>query len=151
MCDDDDEGDDDDGEDDDDDDDGGDDDDDDHRHRDETHSADDHTDGAQTGWTSKCVRVLPVWAGGGAQAAICLVIPPPRKKRLQAVCGPPAAEICRPRAPEVCIDVIVRPPLPRADKDKSHTTLPRMARTSSSPAGVGHIGDGSWQSAKGMG
>ena len=53
------------------------DDDDDHRHRDETHSDDEHTDGAQTGWTSKCVRgyaryMLAVWAGGGSQAASCL-------------------------------------------------------------------------------
>ena len=54
-------------------------DDDDNRHHDETQSGREHTDGAQTGWTSKCVRgyarlMLAVWAGGGAKAASCLVI-----------------------------------------------------------------------------
>ena len=57
----------------------GDGDDDDHRRRDGTQGDDKHTDAAQTGWTSKCVRgyarfMLAVWAGGGAQAASCLVI-----------------------------------------------------------------------------
>ena len=57
----------------------GSDDDDDRRHHDQTQGDDEHTDGAQTGWTSKCVRgharfMLAVWAGGGAQAASCLVI-----------------------------------------------------------------------------
>ena len=56
-----------------------DDDDDDNRHYDETQSGRGHTDGAQTGWTPKCARgyarfMLAVWAGGGAQAASCLVI-----------------------------------------------------------------------------
>ena len=51
----------------------------DNRHHYETQSGREHTDGAQTGWTSKCVRgyarfMLAVWAGGGAQAASCLVI-----------------------------------------------------------------------------
>ena len=61
---------------------GGDDgDDDEHRHRDDTRGDDDHTDVAQTGWTSNCVRgyarfMLAVWAGRGAQAASCLVIRP---------------------------------------------------------------------------
>ena len=57
--------------------DGDSDDDDEHRHR--TRGVDERTDGAQTGWTSCCVRgyarfMLAVWAGRGAQAASCLVI-----------------------------------------------------------------------------
>ena len=53
--------------------------DDEHRRRDDTRGDDDHTDVAQTGWTSNCVRgyarfMLAVWAGRGAQAASCLVI-----------------------------------------------------------------------------
>ena len=56
-----------------------DDDDDEHRHRDDTRGVDEHPDGAQTGWTSYCVRgyarfMLAVWAGRGAQAASCPVI-----------------------------------------------------------------------------
>ena len=56
-----------------------DDDDDERRHRDDTRGVDERTDGAQTGWTSCCVRgyarfMLAVWAGRGAQAASCLVI-----------------------------------------------------------------------------
>ena len=59
--------------------DGDSDDDDEHRHRDDTRGVDERTDGAQTGWTSYCVRgyarfMLAVWAGRGAQAASCLVI-----------------------------------------------------------------------------
>ena len=59
--------------------DGDSDDDDEHRHRDDTRGVDERTDGAQTGWTSYCVRgyarfMLAVWAGRGAQAARCLVI-----------------------------------------------------------------------------
>ena len=58
---------------------GDDDDDDDHRHHDDTLGDDEHTDAAQTGWTSKCVRgyaqfMLAFGAGGGAQAASCLVV-----------------------------------------------------------------------------
>ena len=58
---------------------GADGDDDEHRHRDDTRGDDDHTDVAQIGWTSNCVRgyarfMLAVWAGRGAQAASCLVI-----------------------------------------------------------------------------
>ena len=53
--------------------------DDDHRHYDETQGDDEHTDGAQSGRTSKCVRsyarsMLAVWAVGGAPTAGCLVI-----------------------------------------------------------------------------
>ena len=53
--------------------------DDEHRRRDDTRGDDDHTDVAQAGWTSNCVRgyarfMLAVWAGRGAQAASCLVI-----------------------------------------------------------------------------
>ena len=53
--------------------------DDEHLRRDDTRGDDDHTDVAQTGWTSNCVRgyarfMLAVWAGRGAQAASCLVI-----------------------------------------------------------------------------
>ena len=53
--------------------------DDDNRRHDETQSGREHTDGAQIGWTSRCVRgyarfLLAVWAGCGAQAASCLVI-----------------------------------------------------------------------------
>ena len=53
--------------------------DDEHRRRDDTRGDDDHTDVAQKGWTSNCVRgyarfMLAVWAGRGAQAASCLVI-----------------------------------------------------------------------------
>ena len=56
-----------------------DDDDDEHRHRDDTRGVDERTDGAQTGWTSCCVRgyarfMFAVWVGRGAQAAGCLVI-----------------------------------------------------------------------------
>ena len=54
-----------------------DDDDEEHRHHDDTKGDDERADGAQTGWTSTCVRgyaryMLAVVAGGGAQAASCL-------------------------------------------------------------------------------
>ena len=55
-----------------------DDDDDERRHRDDTRGVDERTDGAQTGWTSCCVRgyarfMLAVWAGRGAQAAVATI------------------------------------------------------------------------------